>query len=80
MSTSAVLDSGSATDPGGGPRPAAPRRTGYPAIRPYVLALAGFVVAALFALPYLVMLLDALRPSGDVLATPPTLFLSLIHI
>ena len=74
MSTSAVLDSGSATDPGGGPRSAAPRRTGYPAIRPYVLALAGFAVAALFALPYLVMLLDALRPSGDVLATPPTLF------
>jgi multiple sugar transport system permease protein len=39
-----------------------------------VLSFVGLVVAAVFALPYLVMLLDALRPAGDVLATPPTLF------
>jgi multiple sugar transport system permease protein len=74
MSTSTVLDTGSSTVPGGAPRAASSRGAGYRAIRPYVLALAGFVVAALFALPYLVMLLDALRPSSDVLATPPTLF------
>jgi multiple sugar transport system permease protein len=74
MSTSTVLDTGSSTVPGDRPGVAPPRRTGYRAARPYVLAVAGFAVAALFALPYLVMLLDALRPSGDVLATPPTLF------
>jgi len=74
MSTSTVLDTGSSTVPGRRTGAAPPRLTGYRAVRPYVLAVAGFVVAALFALPYLVMLLDALRPSGDVLATPPTLF------
>ena len=74
MSTSTVLDTGSSTVPGSRPGAAPPRHTGYRAVRPYVLAVAGFAVAALFALPYLVMLLDALRPSGDVLATPPTLF------
>jgi multiple sugar transport system permease protein len=72
MSTSTVVAPGS-TKSGGGGAPAA-RRSGYRAVRPYVLSLAGLVVAALFALPYLVMLLDALRPSGDVLSTPPTLF------
>ena len=55
------------------PAPPGARRTGYRAARPYVLAVAGLVVAALFPAPYLVMLLDALRPSADVLATPPTL-------
>jgi multiple sugar transport system permease protein len=39
-----------------------------------VLPLAGFVVLLVFIAPYLVMLLDALRPSGEVLASPPTFF------
>jgi len=41
--------------------------------RPYLLSLVGFVVTLAFLGPYLVMLLDALRPSGDVLESPPTL-------
>ena len=41
--------------------------------RPYLLSLAGLVITAIFLSPYLVMLLDALRPSGDVLASPPSL-------
>jgi len=41
--------------------------------RPYLLSLVGFVVTLAFLGPYLVMLLDALRPSGDVLDSPPTL-------
>lgn len=52
--------------------PAVQRPRGYRRVRPYVLSVAGLAVAALFALPYVVMLLDALRPSGDVLATPPS--------
>ena len=65
----AVVAPGSSTTPGRW-RPAAARHTGYRAARPYVLSFAGLVVAALFALPYLVMLLDALRPGGDVLSDP----------
>jgi multiple sugar transport system permease protein len=49
------------------PGPAAWRRA-----RPYVLPLAGLVVALIFLAPYLVMLLDALRPSADVLRSPAT--------
>ncbi|HEY0814168.1 MAG TPA: carbohydrate ABC transporter permease [Pseudonocardia sp.] len=74
MSTSAVVAPGSSRTSGPGDPPATARRTGYRAVRPYLLSFAGLVVAALFALPYLVMLLDALRPGGDVLTTPPTLF------
>jgi multiple sugar transport system permease protein len=44
----------------------------YRRFRPAVLTVGGLLVAACFALPYVVMLLDALRPSGDVLATPPS--------
>jgi multiple sugar transport system permease protein len=40
--------------------------------RRFLLPAAGLAVATLFLTPYVVMLLDALRPSGDVLATPPT--------
>jgi multiple sugar transport system permease protein len=40
--------------------------------RRYVLPLAGLAVAAAFLAPYAVMLLDALRPSSDVLQTPTT--------
>ncbi len=61
------------TAPGsGGAAPAVPRRRGWRRARPYVLSLSGLTVAAVFALPYAVMLLDALRPSRDVLATPPS--------
>jgi multiple sugar transport system permease protein len=47
--------------------------TGGRPIRPYLLSLAGLVVTLIFIAPYLVMLLDALRPSSDVLTSPPTL-------
>jgi multiple sugar transport system permease protein len=40
--------------------------------RRYVLPLAGLAVTAAFLAPYAVMLLDAFRPSGDVLQTPTT--------
>ena len=40
--------------------------------RRYVLPLAGLAVGAAFLAPYAVMLLDALRPSSDVLQTPTT--------
>lgn len=43
-------------------------------IRRVVLPLTGLAVAIVFVAPYLVMLLDSLRPSSEVLATPPTLF------
>jgi multiple sugar transport system permease protein len=42
-------------------------------VRRFVLPLAGFAVALVFLAPYLVMLLDAVRPSSDVLSSPPTL-------
>jgi multiple sugar transport system permease protein len=41
-------------------------------LRRYVLPLAGLAVAVVFLAPYAVMLLDSLRPSAEVLATPPT--------
>ena len=41
-------------------------------VRPWLLSLWGLAVTAVFVAPYSVMLLDALRPSGDVLASPPT--------
>jgi multiple sugar transport system permease protein len=41
-------------------------------IRPYALPLGGLAVATVFLAPFVVMLLDALRPSKDVLASPPT--------
>ena len=40
--------------------------------RRYVLPLAGLAVGAAFLAPYAVMLLDALRPSSDVLQSPTT--------
>ncbi|CAN5271521.1 carbohydrate ABC transporter permease [soil metagenome] len=50
-----------------------PRRLrGWKNARRFVLPLAGFGVILVFVAPYLVMLLDALRPSGEVLATPPS--------
>jgi multiple sugar transport system permease protein len=41
-------------------------------VRRFVLPVVGAVLTFLFLSPYLVMLLDALRPSGDVLASPPS--------
>ncbi|GLY31278.1 carbohydrate ABC transporter permease [Kineosporia sp. NBRC 101731] len=41
-------------------------------LRPYYLSLIGLVITVVFVSPYAVMLLDALRPSGDVLASPPS--------
>jgi len=53
--------------------PAVNRLTGWRRARRYVLPLAGLLVALAFLAPYLVMVLDALRPSTDVLDSPPTL-------
>ncbi|MEU7839017.1 carbohydrate ABC transporter permease [Nonomuraea sp. NPDC049129] len=53
---------------------APPARGGWKRARRYVLAVTGFAVAVAFLGPYLVMILDSLRPSADVLQTPPTLF------
>jgi multiple sugar transport system permease protein len=50
------------------------RKRGWQGARPFVMPLIGFVILLVFVAPYLVMLLDALRPSGEVLATPPTFF------
>jgi multiple sugar transport system permease protein len=49
------------------------RPSGWRRWRPIVLPIAGFGVAMAFLAPYLVMVLDALRPSSDVLDSPPTL-------
>ncbi len=53
-----------------------PRRRlrGWKSSRRWVMPLAGLAVIVFFVAPYVVMLLDALRPSGEVLATPPTFF------
>ncbi|HEX2810858.1 MAG TPA: hypothetical protein VHN80_32230, partial [Kineosporiaceae bacterium] len=58
-----------ATDP---PVRPAGRRPTWRRVRRFVLPLAGLAVAAAFLSPYAVMLLDSLRPSSEVLATPPT--------
>jgi len=42
-------------------------------IRPAAMPVIGLGVALAFLWPYLVMLLDAFRPSGDVVTTPPSL-------
>lgn len=65
------------TRPTGTPTAAAPvrhRRTGWRRWRRVLLPFAGLLVALVFLAPYLVMVLDALRPSTDVLDSPPTLF------
>jgi multiple sugar transport system permease protein len=48
--------------------------TGWRRARRWVLPVAGLLVIIVFIAPYLVMLLDALRPAGEVLSVPPTLF------
>lgn len=59
----------------GMPRSAAPepaRPSGWRGIRPWAMPLIGLGVAFAFVWPYLVMLLDAFRPSSDVVRTPPS--------
>lgn len=41
-------------------------------IRPVMLPVFGLLVAVVFLAPYLVMLLDSLRPGSEALASPPT--------
>jgi len=41
-------------------------------VRPFALPVAGLLVALVFLLPYIVMALDALRPSADALQSPAT--------
>jgi multiple sugar transport system permease protein len=53
------------------PAPGGTRRS---SLRRLALPLAGLVLALVFLGPYLVMLLDALRPSSDVVTTPTTFF------
>jgi multiple sugar transport system permease protein len=48
------------------------RHTGWGRHRTWVLPLAGLALALVFLAPYIVMVLNSLRPSGDVVRTPPT--------
>jgi len=41
-------------------------------VRPVLLPVFGLLVAIVFLAPYLVMLLDSLRPGSEALASPPT--------
>ena len=47
-------------------------RAGWARARRYVLPLVGLAVALAFLGPYIVMMLNSLRPSSDVVQTPPT--------
>lgn len=48
------------------------RPGGWRGVRPMAMPLIGLGVAFAFLWPYLVMLLDAFRPSSDVVRTPPS--------
>ncbi len=48
------------------------RKVGWARARQYVLPLIGLAVALAFLGPYIVMVLNSLRPSSDVVQTPPT--------
>ncbi len=50
------------------------RHTGWQRHRSWVLPVAGAGLALVFLAPYIVMLLNSLRPSADVVQTPPTFF------
>jgi multiple sugar transport system permease protein len=75
MSTVAETGTGSTSR---GNRSVAPqggsRRSGWQRHRSWVLPVAGAALALVFLAPYIVMLLNSLRPSGDVVQTPPTFF------
>ena len=47
-------------------------RVGWARYRRYILPLVGLAVALAFLGPYIVMVLNSLRPSSDVVQTPPT--------
>jgi multiple sugar transport system permease protein len=52
-----------------------PRKvSGWKTARRWAMSLIGLVVVLFFVGPYLIMLLNALRPTSEVLATPPTFF------
>jgi len=78
---SATTETGATTRvPGGDGTPGGPggsrgsRRTGWQRHRSWVLPVAGAALALVFLAPYIVMLLNSVRPSGDVVRTPPTFF------
>ena len=48
------------------------RKVGWARARQYVLPLVGLAVMLAFLGPYIVMILNSLRPSSDVVQTPPT--------
>jgi multiple sugar transport system permease protein len=54
------------------PPPLTRRKVGWARARRYVLPLVGLAVALAFLGPYIVMVLNSLRPSSDVVQTPPT--------
>lgn len=57
----------------GAPAVSRPRQRGWRGVRPWAMPVIGLGVAFAFLWPYLVMLLDAFRPSSDVVKTPPSL-------
>lgn len=77
MSTVAETGTNTNPAPGGNGSVAAhggSHRTGWQRHRSWVLPVAGAALALVFLAPYIVMLLNSLRPSGDVVRTPPTFF------
>jgi len=77
MSTVAETGTGTNPAPRGNGSVAAhsgSRHTGWQRHRSWVLPVAGAALALVFLAPYIVMLLNSLRPSGDVVRTPPTFF------
>ena len=77
MSTVAETGTNTNPAPGGNGSVAAQggsHRTGWQRHRSWVLPVAGAALALVFLAPYIVMLLNSLRPSGDVVRTPPTFF------
>ncbi|MDF8264965.1 carbohydrate ABC transporter permease [Luteipulveratus flavus] len=54
-------------------RPVASGSRGWRRVRPYVLPVIGLLVGLVFLAPYLVMLLNAFRPSADIVQAPGSL-------
>jgi multiple sugar transport system permease protein len=72
MSTVAETGTGTPSRGSGVAAQGGSRRTGWQRHRSWVLPVAGAALALVFLAPYIVMLLNSLRPSGDVVRTPPT--------